>query len=173
MKCARSTNTMPRTKFKARCLAFWIMALLLGIAAPAHSLTTQEREIVAGMRQAITALRGKLREAESANRSYLRHAQVAREQVQVLQESAKAAEIAAAALAAERDQLAADYAIQTEHLKRVNKRYQTAQFIIAVAVAGFVGLLAFQLAAAIPLQYRVGASAGAALLSAAIVYMVL
>ena len=173
MTCIGTPQKSKFAKLATALLTMLLLAFAANTANTANALTPSERKVVLSMKSALTQLRGKLAEADTANKSYMLAVTKASQQVAILQESARAAEAQSVLLTAERDQLATDYAVQTEHLKKVNKRYQTAQFIIAITVAGCVGLLVFQLAAAIPLQYRIIAAAGAGSLAAAIVYMVL
>lgn len=167
MTCARAP------KPSARPAAALTAALLLATAASSTALTPDERQTVIGMRSAITSLRGKLDATEAANRNYLQAVQKATAQAAALQDSARAAASDAARLAAERDDLAAQAAATALRIERLDRRYQTAQMIIAGAVATLALVLALQLGAGLPPQYRIAVSAGAAMAAAGAVYVVL
>lgn len=162
-------------KSHARPAARWaVMAIcLLAFASCARALTPGERKIVTGLKAAITELHGKLAEAETANRNYLNSIAKAGQEATVLQETARVAQTEAAVMAAERDQLAEKLAVQNVKIERLNHRYQTAQMIIALSVAGFALILALQLGAGLPAQYRVAVALGAAGAAAATVYVLL
>lgn len=122
-----------------------IILFLLVSATLAPALTTQEREVVTQMRDTITELRGKLTAAESANDAALGSLTIAATQTaELIAQSIKAADDAAR-LAAERDQLSGDLAIQKVKMDKLNAKYQFAQFLVAITIALLAGVLTFYL----------------------------
>lgn len=160
-------------KNSAKSAIVWITMFLLATGGTAGALTASERQTVTSMKSVITSLRGKLAEAETANQNYLQAVRKAAQQTTVLQESARVAAVEAARLAAERDELAAQVAAANVRLETLDRKYQTAQMIIAGAVATLALVLALQLGAGLPPQYRIAVAIGAAIAAASTVYVVL
>jgi hypothetical protein len=132
-------------RYPAKTVIFCVLAvyLLLG-AALCQALTPEERKIVGQMRDSITQLRGKLEAAQAANEGALSALALAAAQSVDLVDEARSAAARAASLAAERDRIAAELSVAEAKAADLNKKYQRAQLIIAIAAAVIAGLLAVQ-----------------------------
>jgi hypothetical protein len=108
------------------------------------ALTPKEKELVSQMRDSLTTLRGKLTEAQTSNDTALKALSAGSFQISELLEQAKQAAEEAAQLAEERDMLAAEIRVAQIKYEKLNNRYQTAQLIIALLAAFFIGLLTLQ-----------------------------
>ena len=113
-------------------------------AATAFALTSEERQTVLEMKDTILVLRSSLDNANKANDRALSALSNAIDQTGVLTQKLKIAAEQAAALTAERDQLAAELSVAKVKYDKLNTRYQTAQLIIALSVAFAVGMLTLQ-----------------------------
>lgn len=136
--------------------------LLFLSAVSAFALTPVERRVVEQMKDTIVELRGKLSEAQGANDAALASLSLATTQSVDLTMQARLAAEQAAMLTAERDQLRGDLAVITVKLNKLNAKYQFAQFLVAVTVAAFVGLLCFYLTQGLLAPYKFLIPAGAA-----------
>ena len=181
MTCAHttaSTASAPASPVSAtrrsRGFAALIFVLVAVILAPsALALTPTERQIVSNMKTAVTQLRGKLAEAETANREYLNALTKAKAEASALHEQASQAAIATAQIAAERDEVSAQLAAANVRYEKLNKRYQTAELIIAISVGIIALITGLQLGAGLPPQYRLAVGAGCGLAAAGAVYIFL
>lgn len=109
-----------------------------------HALTDKEKEIVSEMRNTINVLRTKLVDAQNSNDSALKALSSSTFQVSQLIEQSKLAAEQTAKLAEERDTLIDEARVAQVKYEKLNRRYQTAQLIIALLAAFFVGLLTLQ-----------------------------
>ena len=159
---------------RLRVFAALVFVLVAAIVAPsALALTPTERQIVSNMKAATTSLRGKLAEAETANREYLNALTKAKSEASALHEQASQAAIAAAQIAAERDEVSAQLAAANIRYEKLNKRYQTAEMIIAITVGIIALILGLQLGAGLPPQYRLAVGIGCGIAAASAVYIFL
>jgi hypothetical protein len=147
--------------------------LTLFFVSPAAALTPEERVVVAQMKDTIGSLRSKLSAADRANVSALSALTKAANQMTVLQEDLRSADARFKKTITERDQYAADLQKAKERYEALNKRYQTAQFIIAIVSAVLTGLVVFYFSQALLPPYNLIAPLGAGGAVFAAIYFIL
>jgi septal ring factor EnvC (AmiA/AmiB activator) len=143
------------------------------LATSAHALTPAERAVVQEMQETITQLRGKIQSADRANAKTLQSLAAASSQVRTLKTELAAAEKTIQQVVAERDALAGDLEKAQKEIKHLNKRYQTAQFIIAAVVALLATVVAVYFTHFLVPPYNLIAPAVAAAAAFGLVYIVL
>lgn len=117
--------------------------LTLFFAGAAAGLTPEERAVVTQMKDTIVSLRAKLTAADRANASALTALTKASNQMTALQDDLRLADARFKQVITERDQHAQDLQKAKERYGALNKRYQTAQFIIAVVSGLLAAGIAF------------------------------
>ena len=142
-------------------------------ATSSYALTPAERAVVQEMQATITQLRGKIQSADRANAKTLQSLAAASSQVRTLKEELAAAEKTIQQVVAERDSLAGDLEKAKKEIKHLNKRYQTAQFIIAAVVALLAAVIAVYFTHFLVPPYNLIAPAVAAAAAFALVYIIL
>jgi hypothetical protein len=158
-------------------MRYFALALILvsycGFGAVAFGLTPAERETVTQMRDSLLDLRGKLEAAQTANASALSALSAAAFQTSSLVEQAKVAADRVAALAAERDTLTEALASAEVKYVALNRRYQTAQLIIAIVSAFLVGLFVLQFTHNLQPPYGIIVPLGAGAAAFSAIYIIL
>ncbi len=148
----------------AKWIAAWIVCgiVFLLFALAAKALTPTEREIVSGMKTTIVDLRAKLDGAERANGAALASLITANTQMATLQINLELADEQVRAVASERDQAVAAADKLTTRLHALNKKYQFAQFLVAVTTALLAGVGAMYLTQGLQFPYNVAVPIGVA-----------
>jgi septal ring factor EnvC (AmiA/AmiB activator) len=149
-----------------------ILAVAL-VATSAQALTPAERAIVLDMQATIAQLRGKIKSADNANAKTLRSLAVASSQLQSLKQELVTAEKQIQQIVAERDALAGDLEKAKKEIKHLNKRYQTAQFIIASVFALLVTVVTVYFTHFLKPPYNLVIPAVAAAAAFGLVYVIL
>jgi chromosome segregation ATPase len=155
-----------------KTLTFTIL-LILFFAGAAAGLTPEERAVVTQMKDTIVSLRAKLTAADRANASALTALTKASNQMTALQDDLRIADTRFKQTITERDQYATELQKAKERYEALNKRYQTAQFIIAIVSAVLTGLVVFYFSQALLPPYNVIAPLGAATTVFAAIYFIL
>jgi hypothetical protein len=153
------THTPP-----AKWIAVWIICAVVFFlfAICAKALTPAEREVVTGMRDTITELRGKLDGAEKANDAALQSLTLANTQLVNLHDALQLADEQVRAVAGERDQALAAADRLTVAMHALNQKYQFAQFLIAVTTAMLAGVGTMYLTRGLQFPYNCAVPAGVA-----------
>lgn len=143
------------------------------IATSAQALTPAERAVVLDMQATIAQLRGKIKAADNANAKTLRSLAIASSQLKSLKEELAEAEKTIQQIVSERDALAGDLEKSKKEIAHLNKRYQTAQLIIASVVALLATVIAVYFTHFLIPPYNLIIPAAAAAAAFGIVYVIL
>jgi tRNA U34 5-carboxymethylaminomethyl modifying GTPase MnmE/TrmE len=122
----------------------YLALYLILFLTSALALTPKEKELVSQMRDSLTSLRTKLNDAQTSNNEALKALSLSSVHIAQLLEQSKQAAEEAAKLTEERDSLAEEIRVAQVRYEKLNNRYQTAQLIIALLAAFFIGLLTLQ-----------------------------
>jgi septal ring factor EnvC (AmiA/AmiB activator) len=150
-----------------------LLLLLIFAASTAFGLTPEEKELVLQMRESVSALRSKLISAQKSNSASLSALAQAAEQTQELNAQLKDAAEQSAALAADRDRIASELAVAEVRYEKLNRRYQTAQLIIALTTAFAVGMIVLQFTHSLQPPYGFLVPIGAGVAAFFAIYIIL
>ena len=122
----------------------YIILLFLFFCQVSFALTPKETELVMQMQGVIKDLRAKLTDTQVRNDEALKALSSSSFQIAQLIEQARLANETMGELMVERDALSEKLATFQVKYDKLNHKYQTAQLIIALLAAFFVGLITLQ-----------------------------
>lgn len=149
------------------------LSFILLFVSAATALTPEERKVVSQMKDTIVSLRSKLSAADRANTTALAALTRASNQMTALHDDLRLADARFKQTITERDRYADDLQKSKERYTALNKRYQTAQFIIAIVSAVLTGLVVFYFSQALLPPYNLIAPLGAGSMVFAAIYFIL